>query len=102
MDRQLQLERVEAWDAQAPPPLTEPSRHKTIIQGTVPRDPGNAMATLLRSLGVSPGKIPADLGACAAFYRDRLAGLARDLQEQIEQFARTRPRAVVSWTPVGI
>jgi tetratricopeptide (TPR) repeat protein len=43
-------------------------------QGTAPRDPGDALATLLGSLGVPPGQIPADLDARAAFYRDRLAG----------------------------
>jgi nucleoside phosphorylase/tetratricopeptide (TPR) repeat protein len=43
-------------------------------QGTAPRAPGDALATLLRSLGVPPGQIPADLDARAAVYRDRLAG----------------------------
>jgi nucleoside phosphorylase/tetratricopeptide (TPR) repeat protein len=43
-------------------------------QGTAPRAPGDALATLLSSLGVPPGQIPADLDARAAFYRDRLAG----------------------------
>ncbi|HEX5496301.1 MAG TPA: hypothetical protein VFX70_17180, partial [Mycobacteriales bacterium] len=43
-------------------------------QGTAPRDPGDALATLLSSLGVPPGHLPADLSARAAFYRDRLAG----------------------------
>jgi len=43
-------------------------------QGTAPRDPGDALATLLSGLGVSPGQMPADLAARAALYRDRLAG----------------------------
>jgi tetratricopeptide (TPR) repeat protein len=43
-------------------------------QGTVPRDPGDALAVLLSSLGVPPGQMPADLDARAALYRDRLAG----------------------------
>jgi tetratricopeptide (TPR) repeat protein len=43
-------------------------------QGTAPRDPGDALAALLGSLGVSPGRMPADLDGRAALYRDRLAG----------------------------
>jgi tetratricopeptide (TPR) repeat protein len=43
-------------------------------QGTAPRDPGDALATLLSSLGVPPGQIPGDQDARAALYRDRLAG----------------------------
>jgi tetratricopeptide (TPR) repeat protein len=43
-------------------------------QGTAPRHPGDALATLLSSLGVPPGQMPADLAARAALYRDRLAG----------------------------
>ncbi len=42
-------------------------------QGTAPREPGDALATLLSGLGVPPGRIPADLDARAALYRDRLA-----------------------------
>ncbi|HTJ69817.1 MAG TPA: tetratricopeptide repeat protein [Actinospica sp.] len=43
-------------------------------QGTAPRDPSEALAALLGSLGISPRDIPADLDARAAAYRDRLAG----------------------------
>jgi tetratricopeptide (TPR) repeat protein len=43
-------------------------------QGTVPRDPGDALAMLLSSLGVPPEQMPTDLDARAALYRDRLAG----------------------------
>lgn len=43
-------------------------------QSTVPRDPVEALATLLTSLGVAPGQIPPGLDARAALYRDRLAG----------------------------
>jgi hypothetical protein len=43
-------------------------------EGTGPRDPGDALVTLLSSLGVSPGQIPADQDARVAHYRDRLAG----------------------------
>ena len=43
-------------------------------QGTVARDPSDALAVLLSSLGVPPGQIPADLESRAALYRDRLAG----------------------------
>ena len=43
-------------------------------QGAVPRDPGDALAALLAALGIPPQQIPAELGARAAFYRDRLAG----------------------------
>ncbi|MBR7838885.1 tetratricopeptide repeat protein, partial [Actinospica durhamensis] len=42
-------------------------------QGTAPREPGDALAALLSALGVPPQQIPAELGARAAFYRDRLA-----------------------------
>jgi hypothetical protein len=40
-------------------------------QGRSPRDPGDALAALLSSMGVPPRQIPADTGARAAFYRDR-------------------------------
>jgi tetratricopeptide (TPR) repeat protein len=43
-------------------------------EGTPRRDPGDALAVLLSSLGVPPQQIPADLDARAAFYRDRVAG----------------------------
>lgn len=43
-------------------------------QSSVPRVPGDALATLLSSLGVSPQQIPADVEARAALYRDRLSG----------------------------
>ena len=43
-------------------------------QGMAPRDPGDALAALLTSLGAAPGQIPADLDARAAAYRERLAG----------------------------
>ena len=43
-------------------------------QGTAPRDPSDALAALLGSLGIPPQQIPADLETRAAFYRDRLAG----------------------------
>lgn len=38
-------------------------------QGTAPRDPGDALATLLASLGAPPGQVPGDLAARAALYR---------------------------------
>ena len=43
-------------------------------QGMAPRDPADALAFLLTSLGVPPGEIPADLDARAAAYRSRLVG----------------------------
>ena len=43
-------------------------------QGMVPREPADALASLLTLLGVPPGKIPAELDARAAAYRVRLAG----------------------------
>ena len=43
-------------------------------QDSAPRDPGDALATLLGALGLPPGRIPADPEARAALYRDRLAG----------------------------
>jgi tetratricopeptide (TPR) repeat protein len=43
-------------------------------QGVSPRDPADALASLLASLDVPPGRIPADLEARAAAYRARLAG----------------------------
>lgn len=43
-------------------------------RGLAPRDPADALAAILQALEVSPGQIPADLEACAAFYRNRLAG----------------------------
>ena len=43
-------------------------------QGMAPRDPADALATLLKSLDVPPGQIPAELDARAAAYRERLAG----------------------------
>lgn len=39
-----------------------------------PREPGESLAELLASLGVAPGRIPAQVDARAALYRDRLAG----------------------------
>jgi len=43
-------------------------------QGIDPRDPADALAAILRDLGVPPQQIPADPGALAAVYRDRLVG----------------------------
>ena len=43
-------------------------------EGTAPRDPADALAAILQSLGVMPQRIPADLHARAALYRNRLAG----------------------------
>ena len=43
-------------------------------QGMAPLDPADALATLLKSLDVPPGQIPAELDARAAAYRERLAG----------------------------
>jgi tetratricopeptide (TPR) repeat protein/transcriptional regulator with XRE-family HTH domain len=40
---------------------------------TAPREPSDALATLLSALAVSPGQIPPDTDARAALYRDRLA-----------------------------
>jgi len=42
--------------------------------GLAPREPADALAIILRSYGVLPQQLPADLDARAAFYRDRLAG----------------------------
>lgn len=42
--------------------------------GIRPRDPADALAAVLQSLGAAPQQIPADLDARAAMYRDRLAG----------------------------
>jgi tetratricopeptide (TPR) repeat protein len=39
-----------------------------------PRDPADALAGVLRDLGIPPRQIPADLDALAALYRDRLCG----------------------------
>jgi tetratricopeptide (TPR) repeat protein/DNA-binding SARP family transcriptional activator len=43
-------------------------------EGLAPREPGDALATLLQAFGVPPGQIPADPEARAGMYRDRLAG----------------------------
>jgi tetratricopeptide (TPR) repeat protein len=43
-------------------------------RGMSPRDPADALAALLKSLGVPPGRIPAEPDARAAAYRERLAG----------------------------
>ncbi|MEC3993219.1 tetratricopeptide repeat protein [Actinacidiphila sp. DG2A-62] len=43
-------------------------------QGKAPRDPGDALAALLGGLGVPPQRIPGDVDARAALYRDRLSG----------------------------
>jgi tetratricopeptide (TPR) repeat protein len=43
-------------------------------EGVSPRDPAEALASALQSLGVAPQQIPEDLDARAALYRDRLAG----------------------------
>jgi tetratricopeptide (TPR) repeat protein len=42
-------------------------------QDTAPRDPGDALAGLLGALGVPPARIPAQVEARAALYRERLA-----------------------------
>ncbi|MBR7836437.1 tetratricopeptide repeat protein [Actinospica durhamensis] len=42
--------------------------------GLAPREPADALATLLTALNVAPDKIPAGLEARAAAYRNRLAG----------------------------
>ncbi|GAA1984217.1 AfsR/SARP family transcriptional regulator [Catenulispora subtropica] len=42
--------------------------------GMRPRDPEEALAALLQSIGTPPQQIPGDLAARAALYRDRLAG----------------------------
>jgi DNA-binding SARP family transcriptional activator/tetratricopeptide (TPR) repeat protein len=42
-------------------------------EGTEPRDPADALAAVLQSLGVPPQRIPADPQARATLYRDRLA-----------------------------
>jgi mRNA-degrading endonuclease RelE of RelBE toxin-antitoxin system len=62
-------------------------------QGTAPpRDPGDALATLLSSLGVPPGQMPGDLDARAALYRDRLAGTRTlILLDNAADEARVRP-----------
>ena len=38
-----------------------------------PREPGDALAALLATLGVAPGQIPQDVDVRAALYRERLA-----------------------------
>jgi tetratricopeptide (TPR) repeat protein len=43
-------------------------------RGMEPREPADALATILRRLGVPPAQIPEELHARAALYRDRLAG----------------------------
>ena len=43
-------------------------------EGLPPREPADALAVLLQGLGVPPERIPAQLDARAAVYRDRLAG----------------------------
>jgi DNA-binding SARP family transcriptional activator len=43
-------------------------------QGYPPREPGEALGSLLRSLGVRAGQIPAEPEERAALYRQRLAG----------------------------
>lgn len=43
-------------------------------EGMAPREPADALAVLLTSLGVAPGQIPADPDARATAYRERLAG----------------------------
>ena len=43
-------------------------------EGMTARDPADALASVLQSLGVAPQQIPDDLEARAALYRDRLAG----------------------------
>lgn len=43
-------------------------------RGYAPRDAAEALAVLLRSLGVSPQKVPQDLEERAALYRQQLAG----------------------------
>jgi DNA-binding SARP family transcriptional activator len=43
-------------------------------QGYPPREPDEALGSLLRALGAPPGQIPAKPEECAAFYRQRLAG----------------------------
>lgn len=43
-------------------------------KGVPPREPAAALGTLLQALGMPAPQIPADLEACAALYRDRLAG----------------------------
>jgi hypothetical protein len=43
-------------------------------EGMAPREPGDALATVLQAYGVAPAQLSADLQARAALYRDRLAG----------------------------
>ena len=43
-------------------------------EGRAPRNPSDALASLLQSYGVPPSEIPADLDALAGMYRNRLAG----------------------------
>ncbi|HEY2673598.1 MAG TPA: tetratricopeptide repeat protein, partial [Rugosimonospora sp.] len=43
-------------------------------QGLDPRDPADALASVMRDLGVPPEQVPADLDALCALYRERLAG----------------------------
>jgi tetratricopeptide (TPR) repeat protein len=43
-------------------------------QGTSPRDPADALASVLQTLGVTAPQIPEGLEARAALYRNRLAG----------------------------
>ncbi|MEY9895170.1 tetratricopeptide (TPR) repeat protein/DNA-binding SARP family transcriptional activator [Catenulispora sp. MAP5-51] len=44
------------------------------VHEQTPRDPGDVLAEFLQAFGVPPGGIPAETGARAAAFRDRLAG----------------------------
>ncbi|WP_194909903.1 tetratricopeptide repeat protein [Catenulispora rubra] len=43
-------------------------------EDAAPREPGDALAVLLASLGLTAGQIPSDVDSRAAVYRERLAG----------------------------
>jgi tetratricopeptide (TPR) repeat protein len=61
-------------------------------QGMAPRDPADALAFFLSSLGVPPGKIPAELDARATAYRARLAGTRTlILLDNVATEAQVRP-----------
>lgn len=63
-----------------------------------PRETGDALATLLAAMGVAPGRIPAQVDARAALYRDRLAG-TRTLIILDNAFDENQVRALLPASP---
>lgn len=66
-------------------------------QDRTPLDPGDALAVLLRGLGILPRQIPAELDARAALYRDRLSG-TRTLVVLDNAFDETQVRPLLPGT----